>query len=63
MAAMALSEQDKQRIREEEAYRMKVRQELAHQDPDARRKAVIFWIVLVAAAIVLFWMLRLGSNG
>jgi hypothetical protein len=63
MAAMSLSEQDKERIREEEAYRMKVRQELAREDPGARRKAAIFWIVLVVLGLVLYEVLRTGSHG
>jgi hypothetical protein len=55
---MALSEQDKQRIREEEAYRVEIRQELARKDPWARRKAAIFWIVLVVLALALSVIVR-----
>jgi hypothetical protein len=57
---MALSEQDKQRIREEEAYRQQVREDLRRQGPNARLKAIVFWIVLVLTAILLFAVVRRG---
>ena len=42
---------------------MKVRQELARQDPEARRKAAVFWIVLVVAALALYALVRTGPHG
>ena len=59
---MALSEQDKQRIREEETYRLKVRDELqqAANEPN-RWKVAVFWAVSVAVAIVLFALVRRGN--
>ena len=59
---MALSEQDKQRIREEETYRLKVRDELqqAANAPN-RWKVTVFWAVLVALAILLFTLVRRGN--
>jgi len=62
MATMALSEENKERIREEEAYRIKVRQELARKSPEVRRKTAfrtaLFWIVLIGAALALFAILH-----
>lgn len=59
---MALSEQDKQRIREEETYRLKVRAELqqAANEPN-RWKVTVFWAILLAVAILLFTLVRRGN--
>ena len=58
---MALSEQDKQRIREEELYRLQVRDEHRKTTEAANRgKVVVFWVVLVGAAILLFALMRRG---
>ena len=59
---MALSEQDKQRIREEETYRLKVRDELRQAASEPNRwKTLVFWAVLVAAAVLLFTLMRRGN--
>jgi hypothetical protein len=60
---MALSEQDKKRIREEELYRLQVREEHGRAAKDQNnRKAAIFWIVLVAVAAGVFALMRTGSG-
>jgi hypothetical protein len=59
-AAMALSEQDKQRIREEEAFRLTVRDEFRRQDPYARLKIAVFWILLVLVTSLLYTVVRHG---
>ncbi len=59
---MALSEQEKQRIREEELFRMQVREEyMQAQQPSIASKnwrTAIFWVVLVVVAIVLWAITR-----
>ena len=56
---MALSEQDKQRIREEELYRLQVRDEHRQTTEAANRwKVVVFWAVMAGAAILLFALIR-----
>jgi hypothetical protein len=47
---MALSEQEQQRIREEEEFRLQVREELRRQHPDNRWATVFVWIALAAVA-------------
>jgi hypothetical protein len=60
---MALSEQDKKRIREEELYRLQVRDEHQRAAKEQNNwKAAIFWIVLVAVAAGLFALMRSGSR-
>ncbi|MEI9972177.1 MAG: hypothetical protein WDO73_09030 [Ignavibacteriota bacterium] len=58
---MALSEEDKRRIREEETFRLQVRDELRRGRPVDRRKMAIFWIVLVAVAGLLCAVVRRGA--
>ena len=60
---MALSNDDKQRIREEEAYRLQVRDELrAARRPSQGFKTAVFWIVLVAVAVLLFAVVRTSGR-
>jgi hypothetical protein len=56
---MALSEQDKDRIREEEAYRMQVRRELLRESNYT--KTIVFWAVLLSTAILLFLVVHYHS--
>jgi hypothetical protein len=58
---MALSEQDKQRIREEETFRSQVREELARRPAD-RWKFIVLWIVLIAVAGLLCAVVRNGAK-
>ncbi len=60
-SAMPLSDQDKQRIREEETFRSQVRDELSRQGPDNRLKFVLFWVVLIAVTVLLFAVVRSGT--
>jgi hypothetical protein len=55
---MALTDEQKQRIREEEIERIRVRRELSSGDA---RKTVIFWCVLIAVAFLL-WTVVKGSH-
>jgi hypothetical protein len=60
---MPLSDSEKQRIREEEQFRMQVREEYRATHPPkglpgAEWKTAIFWIVLVAAAVLLWSVMR-----
>jgi Flp pilus assembly protein TadB len=60
---MALSEQDKRRIREEEVYRLQVREEHRQSAQEGNNwKTVVFWIVLVAVAVGLYVLVRRGSG-
>jgi hypothetical protein len=61
-SAMPLAGQDKQRIREEELYRLKVEDEhrLA-QHKAARWKTIVFWLALVAVAVLLQFFMRRGN--
>jgi hypothetical protein len=59
---MPLSEQEKQRIREEETYRLQVRDELQKSASEPNRwKVAAFWSVLVAVAVLLFTLMRRGN--
>jgi hypothetical protein len=56
---MALTNDDKQRIREEEAYRDQVRQEMrTAKAASTPWKTYIFWTVLVAVALLLYLVVR-----
>jgi anti-sigma-K factor RskA len=59
-AAMPLSEPDKQRIREEELYRLTDEHRQAQHEA-TRWKMTVFWTVVVAAAILLFALMQRGS--
>jgi hypothetical protein len=54
---MALTDEQRQRIREEEIERIRVRRELSG-DP---RKTFIFWGVLIAVAVLL-WSVVMSSH-
>jgi hypothetical protein len=56
---MALTDEQRQRIREEEIERIRVRRELSGGDP---RKTVIFWCVLIAVAFLLWSVVRSSQN-
>jgi hypothetical protein len=62
---MGLSEQEKQRIREEELFRMQVREEYqkAHR-PRANQnwRTAVFWVVSALAAIALWAAIRHPSS-
>lgn len=54
-----LSNEDKQRIREEEIYRAQVREEMRRShSADTARKTLMFWIVLTAVTVLLYWVVR-----
>jgi len=55
---MTLTDEQRQRIREEEIERIRVRRELSG-DP---RKTVIFWCVLIALAFLLWSVARSSHN-
>lgn len=56
---MPLSNEDKQRIREEEAFREQVRQEQRAARVQADQwKIYVFWGVLMAVAILMFVVVR-----
>jgi len=61
---MALTNEEKQRVREEEIERLRVRRELSgdplQQDWNrlAASKAIIFWVVLLATAVLLWYVVK-----
>ena len=56
---MPLSNEDKLRIREEEEFREQVRREKRLKLTEANRwKMYVFWVVLGAAAVLLYAMVR-----
>jgi len=59
---MALSEEDKHRIREEETFRSQVRDELGRGHPTNRWKSVVFWIVLIAVTGLLYAVVKSGNK-
>jgi hypothetical protein len=57
---MALTDEQRQRIREEEIERLRVRRDLSG-DPRKTgdvRKTVIFWVVLIAVAVLLWRVVK-----
>lgn len=54
---MALSDEEKQRIRDEEIVRIQVRHELRRFRSDPRKSAV-FWVLFVTVAVFLFIAVR-----
>jgi hypothetical protein len=63
---MALTDEQKQRIREEEIERLRVRRELSGDpkpSPEGQaRKTVIFWSVLIAVAVLLWSVVKSSPN-
>jgi hypothetical protein len=65
---MALTDEQRQRIREEEIERLRVRRELSgdpQRQPSAEgqiRKTVIFWGVLIAVAVLLWSVVKSSHN-
>ena len=57
---MALTDEQRQRIREEEIERLRVRRELSGDPwkPGDVRKTVIFWVVLIAVAVLLWSVVK-----
>jgi hypothetical protein len=56
---MALSNEDKQRIRQEEEFRLEVQRELKVKANETNRwKVYVFWLVLAAAAVLLYTLIR-----
>ena len=56
---MPLSNEDKLRIREEEAFRSQLRDEQQKAQQAANQwKTLVFWLVLIAAAVLLFVVIR-----
>jgi hypothetical protein len=70
---MALTDEQRQRIREEEIERLRVRRELSG-DPQPQpspggfggnhqiRKTIIFWVVLIAVAVWLWSVVKSSHN-
>jgi hypothetical protein len=65
---MALTDEQRQRIREEEIERLRVRRELSG-DPQPQpsadgqiRKTVIFWATLIAVAVLLWSVVKSSHN-
>ena len=61
---MALTDEQRQRIREEEIERLRVRRELS-SDPRKTgdlRKTFIFWGVLIAVAVLLWSVVKSSHN-
>ncbi len=65
---MALTDEQRQRIREEEIERLRVRRELGGNPFQhdwnglAVRKTVIFWVVLIAVAVLLWSVVKSSHN-
>jgi hypothetical protein len=65
---MALTDEQRQRIREEEIERLRVRRELSgdpqpQPSPEGQiRKTVIFWVVLIAVAVLLWSVVKSFHN-
>jgi hypothetical protein len=55
---MALTDEQRRRIREEEIERIRVRSELSGNP----RKTYIFWDVLIAVAVLLWSVVRTSHN-